>query len=147
MLDCPMHTSWRPDATRPACAGIHRGRGERGLSLVGLLAVLIPLVLVLILGLRIAPAYYEHQRVVSILAGLEESGQTHDASDLELRAAFQRRADIEDVTSVKSSDLVIEKSPDQKRISVEYTARIPVVQHVFLLIEFSASSRPVNGKP
>ncbi len=119
----------------------------RGLTLLGLLAALIPLVLVIILAMRIAPAYYEHQRISGILAAMADSGQTREASELDLRTAFDRRAEVEDIASVKGSDLDIDKSADEKVISVEYVAKVPLFQHVSLMIEFSASTRPVAGKP
>ena len=53
---------------------------------------------------------------------------------------------MDNISSVAAADLQIDKSGPEKVLSVEYTARVPLFQHVFLMIEFSASSRPAAGK-
>jgi hypothetical protein len=130
------------DAVYVPCAG-----QQRGLTLFSLVLALIPLVLIALLVMKILPVYYEHKRIQVILRGIDESGQTSEASDRELRAAFERRADVDDIKSVSAADLVIDKEGSLKIIHVDYEARVPLIEHVALLIDFSASSRPVGSKP
>lgn len=119
---------------------------EQGLTLFGFLVVLIVLLFGAMLGMRVVPAYYEHQRIQSILNAMRESGATSDASDLELRASFDRRAQIEDIHSVTARDLSIDKESDGKIVHVEYVAKVPLFEHVYLMIEFASSSGLPTGK-
>lgn len=120
---------------RPVSAG-----RQRGLSLLGLIFTLIPIVIAVLVTMKVTPAYYEHQRIVQVLRSMDEAGQTAETSDRDLRRAFERRADIEDIHSVLPADLVIDKAGDRKVLHVDYTAKIPLMDKVSLLIEFSASS-------
>lgn len=120
---------------------------QRGLTLFALFAVLVPLVLLAILAMRVIPVYYEHQRIQRILGAMADSGQLADASERELRASFDRRAQVDDVHSVLPDDLVIESVPGGKAVHVNYSARVPVIEHVTLVFDLSASAAPPGGKP
>ncbi len=121
-------------------------RHQQGLSILGLILALIPIVIVVLIGFKVMPAYYEHQRIVAILQSMDESGQTVEASDRDLRSSFDRRAQIEDIHSVMPVDLGIDKVGDRKVIHVEYSAKVPLIDRVSLLIEFTASSAGGNAK-
>lgn len=131
---------------RPAIRAGRRS-GQRGLTPLGLLLALIPIILVALVVIKAVPAYYEHQRIVAVLRAMDESGQTVEASDLDLRRSFERRAQIEDIQSVAPADLVIDKAGDRKLVHVDYAAKVPLMDRVSLLIEFSASSAPGSGHP
>ena len=127
-------------------AGSMPGRPRaRGLTLLGLVLALIPLVVLVLIAFRVLPAYYEHQRIEAILHSMDVSGQTAELSDRELRSAFDRRAQVDDIHSVLASDLNIEKVANNKILRVAYAAKVPLVGPASLLIEFTASSRPEGG--
>jgi len=129
-----------------AAVGVRRLRRQRGLSILGLVLALIPIVVTVLIGFKVMPAYYEHQRILAVLRSMDDSGQTLEASDRDLRSSFDRRAQIEDIHSVVPSDLSIDKVGDRKVIHVEYAAKVPLIDRVSLLIEFSASSAGGSGK-
>jgi len=113
--------------------------GQRGLSLISVLIVGALAAFVLLIGFRTVPAVNEYmavQRIVKILADEAENG----TSVSELRRSFDRRSDVDDVSSVSGADLDIERLGGKTVISVDYERRVPVVANVSLLIEFSASS-------
>ena len=84
---------------------------QRGLSLIGLLMISALLVFVALIGFKLLPAYIEYftvQRMISDIARSEMRGGTvRDAS-----AAFDRRAQIDNITSIKASDLEVTKQGD-----------------------------------
>jgi hypothetical protein len=114
--------------------------------LLGLIMGLIPLVCLVLLGMQVGPAYYEHHRVQEVLHSMDESGQTLEASDRELRAAFDRRAQVDDIHSLAGADLAIDKLGDRKVMYARYSAKVQLLEGVALLIDFSVSSRPGAGR-
>ena len=59
----------------------------------------------------------------------------------EIQAAFDRHATIDDITSIKATDLDITKEGDQIVISYAYQKRIPILDNVALVIDFAGTTR------
>jgi hypothetical protein len=64
----------------------------------------------------------------------------------EVRAAFDRFATIDDIKSITGRDLDITKEGEQIVVSFAYEKRIPIMDNVYLLIDFSGSTRDRNRK-
>lgn len=112
---------------------------QRGLSLLSVIIVGALAAFVLLIGFRTVPAVTEYmaiQRIVHILAEEGDNGE----SALELRRSFDRRRQIDDVSSVSGVDLVISKPGGHTVIEIDYARRVPVVANVSLLIDFHVSS-------
>lgn len=112
---------------------------QQGISLVSLLIVGGLAAFVLLIGFRSVPAITEFmaiERNVKALAGEGDNG----ALPTELRQNFNRRGEIDNVSSVTGADLDITKDNGKTRIEVEYARKVPVVANVSLLIDFHASS-------
>ncbi len=112
---------------------------QRGLSLVGVLIVGAFLAFALLLAFRTVPAINEYMAVQRIVKLVAEEG-SGGASLSDMRRSFDRRAQIDDVYTVKGSDLQIVKQGGQVLIEVEYSRTVPVAGNVSLLFDFSASS-------
>ncbi len=78
-----------------------------------------------------------------MLAVAGSEGRT--GSVVDIRKAFDRRADIDGITVVTGADLDISKDGGDIVISFAYTKKIPLFANVSLLIDFAASSAPGGG--
>ena len=58
----------------------------------------------------------------------------------EVRRSFNRRKQIDDVSSVGGADLVIDRSGSRTVIEVQYTRTVPLVANVSLLFDLHPSS-------
>lgn len=112
---------------------------QRGLSLLSVIVVGALAAFVLLVGFRTVPAVNEYLAVQRIVRTLAEEGD-NGSSDLELRRSFDRRRQIDDVSTVSGVDLVISKAGGRTLIEVDYARRVPVVANVSLLIDFHVSS-------
>ena len=112
---------------------------QRGLTMSGFLFVAAVIIVVVMVGFRVMPAYIEYY---SIQKALEQS--LSDAKDLnsaaEIRNAFQRRADAGYIESVSSKDIEITKSKNEVTATVEWTRKLPMVANASILLEFEASA-------
>ncbi|MEF9942714.1 MAG: DUF4845 domain-containing protein [Burkholderiaceae bacterium] len=118
-------------------------RRQRGLSLIGLIFFGMIAVGLLVLGFKTVPAVVEYIAVERAIQKIKNEGSTVG----EIRSAFDRFATIDDITSINGHDLDITKEGDQVVVSFAYEKRIPVMDKVWLLIDFSGSTRDRARQP
>lgn len=119
-------------------------RSQRGLSLGALLTGGIALGLLLILGAKMVPTFTEYFGLKSVLAVLVQSQA--GAPPSEIRASFDKRALIENITSVKADDLDIDQGKEGTTISVNYDKEVPLVANAGIIFHFHIESKSA-GKP
>jgi len=105
---------------------------------LGMLVVGIIIVFVAIGGLKIAPAYIEYFTVKKAIVGVAQT--TGKGTVGEVRQAFDRRAQIDDIDVISAKDLEITKEGNDIVISFAYPKRISLFGNVSVVIEFAASS-------
>lgn len=107
---------------------------QRGMGVLGLLTLLVGIVLVAVLGMKVGPAYIEYFTVKKMVADIANSGES---SPQEIRASFQRRAQIEYFDDISANDLIIGKD----ELGFAYEKRIPLIGNLTLLIDFEGYSQ------
>ncbi len=113
-------------------------RNQRGVALSGLLFWSIVLVLVAVLGMKVAPTFIEYQKLVKdIKATATKAGP--DSTVADIRSSFNKFAEI-DMLEFEGSDLDISKDNGRIVISFEYEKRIPLFWNVGLIIDYKGSS-------
>jgi hypothetical protein len=112
-------------------------RRQHGLSLVGLILVGVIVVALLALGFRVVPAVVEYIAIERAVQKIKNEGSTVR----EIQAAFDRHATIDDITSINSKDLDITKEGDRIVISYAYAKKVPIMDNVSLVIDFSGTTR------
>jgi predicted membrane chloride channel (bestrophin family) len=116
----------------------HRAQ-QSGLSMLGFLFVTIVIVVCVMIGFRVTPAFIEYY---SIQKALEQAlVDTRDLnSTAEVRAAFQRRADAGYIESVNGRDIEVVKTRNQITASASWTRKLPLIANASLLLEFDATA-------
>jgi hypothetical protein len=114
-------------------------RNESGITLIGLLfwAVLISSIALVLM--KVFPAVTEYRTILSMVnKAAHEGGSTVP----EIRASFERSAQIEyGVTSITAKDLDITKEDDKVVIKFAYDREIELVDPVYLVIKFKGQSK------
>ncbi len=113
-------------------------RNQRGITLPGMAVICIIIVFVAIGGLKSAPAYIEYFTVKKAIAGVAQT--TSKGTVAEVRQAFDRRAQIDDIDVIAGKDLEITKEGNDIVISFSYPKRISLFGNVSVVIDFAASS-------
>jgi hypothetical protein len=117
---------------------------QRGISFLVIFLIGVVLALAAVGAMKIAPAYSDFMTAKKdMLAVAGSEGRT--GSVVDIRKAFDRRADIDGITVVTGSDLEISKDGGDVVIAFAYTKKIPLFANVSLLIDFAASSAPGGG--
>jgi type II secretory pathway pseudopilin PulG len=111
---------------------------EAGVSLSGLIVVLIVLGFLAVTAMKVFPAWAEYRSIKNAIAQAKAAG----GSVREMQQAFARNAEINNITSISSRDLVITRENGQPEVSFAYEKRIPVAGNVSLLIDFAGTTDP-----
>jgi hypothetical protein len=115
--------------------GLRRNQG--GLSVVGLLLFGLVIVFLLIIGVKLIPAFTEYMAIEKALNAIN----TDSATVQQIRQDFGKRATIDDITSISANDLEITKEDDRVVISYAYSYSVPIVARARLVIDFAGSTR------
>jgi hypothetical protein len=108
-------------------------RKQLGISLSGLIMGAAILIGLAVVGMKLAPSYIEFFAIKKAVNAIASSGSTSPA---EVRKSFDQRASVDDISTVKGSDLQVEKGS----ISVSYRKEVPLVANVGFYIDFNVSS-------
>lgn len=111
---------------------------QLGVSLGGLLAVSVVLIVVAMVGMKLAPSYMEY---FTIKKAMRDLAGGKAATPAEIRKSFDQRAIVEGYDSVKGADLEVTKEGGELVISASYRKELPLVANVGLFIDFTASSK------
>ena len=115
-------------------------RKQLGVSLSGLIMGAVIVIAILLLGMKLAPSYIEFfaiKKAVNAIASEARGG----ASVAEVRKTFDNRATIDDISTIKGSDLEITKEGGALVIRAAYRKEIKLAGNVGLFIDFDAASK------
>jgi Tfp pilus assembly protein PilE len=119
---------------------------EAGVSLSGLIVVLVVLGAVALVAMKVFPAWAEYRAIKNAVAQAKAAGP----GTREMQQAFERNAEINNITSINAKDLVISRDNGKADVSFAYEKRIPLAGNVSLLIDFDGTTDPsgeVAAKP
>jgi sensor histidine kinase regulating citrate/malate metabolism len=112
---------------------------QQGLSMIGFLFVAAVIIVVVMVGFRVMPAYIEYYSVQKALEkALFETKDLNSAA--EIRNAFQRVADAGYIESVNAKDIEITKIKNEVTASASWSRKLPMVANASILLEFEASA-------
>ena len=109
---------------------------QGGISLTGLVVVLALIGLVGVLAMKILPTYSEYRSVSAAIAKAKAAGGTPQ----EIRAAFDRSAEVNYISSISGRDLTIERVNGETEVSFAYDKKIPLAGPASVLLEYSGST-------
>jgi len=113
---------------------------QRGMSLNGLMIGAVIFALLALLAMKVLPEYIEYGKVVKAVKATAGDAGLKEASVAQVRASFQKRAEIDDIKSVTPDDVEITKEGGELVISFAYTRKVPLFANVSLVFDFEGSS-------
>jgi len=113
---------------------------QRGVSLIGLVMVLFVVVVIGAFGLKLIPSYIEYGKAKAAIEAIA-ADRSKSGSVSEIRKAFDARANIDDISAVKASDLEVTKEGGDVVIGFAYRKEIPLGGNVGLYVDFVGRSK------
>ena len=111
---------------------------QYGVSIMGLLMIMVIVIVVALFGMKVIPSVMEYRTAKAAIQAVARSGVTNAA---DARRAFDNRATIDNITSVKPTDLEITRDGNQTVIAFAYRKEIPLFTGVGLYLDFAANSK------
>ena len=118
---------------------------QQGLTLISLLFWGIVIIFMALLAMKLIPAYTEYFTIQKILSDIGNDPNIKSMSNGEIRDKFNKRAMVDNISTIKASDLDIGRDGGQTVVSVEYPFQTKLVGNISLLVDFSASSDSSGG--
>ena len=119
---------------------------QKGISFWGLIMVAGVTIFFILMFFKLLPPYIEHTKVKTALENMTQQPNAINMEKGEIKAALQRRLDIDDVNDVDlSKSLFVEKKPGATIIRITYERRVPLAYNITALIDFNHSVQ-VNAR-
>ncbi len=115
----------------PACRAARRSR-QRGLSFIGLVFLAVIAVAVFAIGGQSVPIFLEYQAIRKAATKAAREAATVP----EVRAAFDRAAAIDNISSINGNDLEVTKRNDKIVVTFAYSREIALVGPAYLVYRF-----------
>lgn len=113
----------------------HRAR-QRGLSFIGLVLIGVAAVAVFAIAGQSVPMFVEFNAAKRAIEKAKLAGSVN-----EIRAQFDRSAAIDDITSIRGSDLEITKAGDRVIVKFKYSREIALAGPAYLVYRFEAQTK------
>lgn len=111
-------------------------KAQRGITFLGLLFVGVVLALLAVVGAQVVPTATEYMSIQKAAKKAAAEGGTVQ----QVRAAFDRTASVDYITSISGKDLDITKINDEVVVSFDYEREIHLAGPAYLLLKYSGSS-------
>ena len=116
-------------------------RHQQGLSLMGLIVGGVVLIFAMLLLMKVTPSYIEYFAIKKAMVSIANETRGRSATVGDIRRRFENRSAVDDISSVKATDLEITKEGNDYVIAVSYRREVPLFGHVGLYFDYSVSSR------
>ena len=113
---------------------------QRGVSLNGVMIGGVIFALVALLAMKALPPWIEYGNLLKAVKGTAADASLKDATVSQVRAAFGKRADMDEVKSVTPQDIQVTKEGSELVISFEYSKKVPLFGNTSLVFDFEGSS-------
>ena len=110
--------------------------GQRGISFIGLLFVIVVLAGVGVLAAQAFPTFMEYQAILKAVNKAKEGSTVP-----EVKSIFDKAAQIDDIKSVSGKDLNVTKNGDKVVITFAYDKEIHMFGPAYLLLKYSGQSK------
>lgn len=113
---------------------------QKGVTLSGLLMWSVILIIIAMLGMKLAPVYIEYAAIQKTLSAITSDPTLKDALPREIRLSFSKRANIDNIDVIRGGDIKISKEKGQMTLKADYSVTIPLFANISMLIDFKATS-------
>lgn len=113
---------------------------QKGFSLSGLLVISFFLIILALLGMKLVPVYLEYSSIQKNLAATAKEVGAQDIDFNQIKLAFAKRAQIDNIKSITVQDVKISKVNGRTVLSTQYSKQVPLVSNISLNIDFEATS-------
>lgn len=109
---------------------------QQGATLIGILFVGGVLVVIGVMAAQAIPTYLEYQTILNAVKKAKSGN-----SVAEVRANFDKSAQIDDIKSITGKDLIVTKQGDITVVNFAYNKEIHLAGPAYLLLKYAGGSK------
>ena len=113
---------------------------QRGMGFFPLILIFAIAGAILLLALKIIPAYIDYFAIKRIVAAMATSEEVKSGTVAEIKRSFDRRMVVDYATAITSEDLEVTKEGNETVVRAAWTQRLPLFANYTLLIDFAVST-------
>ena len=115
-------------------------RKQQGVTLSGFIIVAVIVIVGLLFGFKIGPAYFEYWSIQKQLKAIAADPAARTGARRDVEAAFAARQVIENIKSVNPTDIQISKEGNEVVLSAEYAVKVPLFGNLSAYMDFNPTS-------
>ena len=111
-------------------------KSQQGMTAIGMAMILALCGFVLVILVKLFPAYMEGFKISSSLQGLTSDNRVEGASDAKVKDLILKKLQVDDVDDVKAEHIKIVTSGSKRTVSIEFEKRVPMMGNVDAVVKF-----------
>lgn len=116
-------------------------KNQKGMTFLGFVFVAIIVISLLLVGVKIVPAYIEFSSVKKVINSIGSKPNFDSMTNQEIIESFNKSASTSYITVVNGRDLNISKAASGKKVvTIEYEVVEPLAFNLSALMDFKAST-------
>lgn len=110
---------------------------QKGMTAIGWLLIIAFIVFVMLIVIKLLPAYIEYFNVSSVLSSLEHEPGISSMPAGEVTSTIMKRLDINMVRDVRPEDIYISQEAGRRIIEIDYQVQRNILANIDVLIKFN----------
>jgi len=111
-------------------------KSQQGMTAIGILMILVLCGFVLMIVIKLFPAYMESFKVDSALKGLTSDSRVQGASDAQVKELILKKLQVDDVDEIKAKDIQIVSEGSKRKVYIDYERRVHMMGNVDAVVVF-----------
>jgi len=110
---------------------------QRGITFIGWLLLLAPLVILLYAGMRLTPVYLNYMNVSKALSQVSSQAKSSSGmSPVELRTSIEKNFDVQGIEHPTPKDIDVHREGEHMVAVADYEDVVPMFGNISLLVQF-----------
>jgi hypothetical protein len=122
-----------------------RGR-QRGMTVIGMLLVMIVVAFVALIGMKVVPMYVQYFSIKSTIESIRKEPQVAQMTPMDIQNAIQKRFDIGYVDNISARDLKIRNERSGRVLDLIYQDERSLFYGLYVVLKVNESI-PLNPNP
>lgn len=120
-------------------------KSQQGMTAIGIAMILALCGFILIIFVKLFPAYMESFKVSSALENLVTDSRVEGATDKQVKQLILKKLQVDDVDAVKPEHIIIVKTGSKRTVSIEYEQRVPMMGNVDAVVVFGDNAVEIGN--
>lgn len=116
-------------------------RRQKGITLTGMILVLIVVVLVLLMGFKIVPVYVEYFAIEKQFKAMSVDPKLRNPTRGQIASAWAARSQVDNLSSISPDQIESTREGDETVYTGEYSVKVPLFKNIAACFDFKPSSR------